>query len=314
MADRLQARPVILDVDTGIDDAWALAYAAASPRLDILGITTVFGNADLDTTTRNTLLMLELLTRDIPVYRGASRPLIREWTGPVPAFHGHNGLGDAPLPPVTRTAAKTDAAAFMAETIAQRPGEVTLVMVARLTNLARALLAHPDLSEKIDRVVMMGGAAFCPGNVTAVAEANIWGDPEAADIVFQSGVPITMVGLDVTMKAQLTRRDVDGWQAHQAWAEILRQATRYYIDAYQTEASAPTESCPLHDPLAVAVAEDPTLITTARYPVRVETRGLLTDGMTVVDARDPAQSGATVALDLDTVRFLSRFKARLGMD
>lgn len=306
-------RAIILDVDTGIDDAWALAYAAHSPGLNLLGVTTVFGNADLDTTTNNTLAMLQLLGCETPVFRGADHPLIRKWNGPVPQYHGYNGLGDAPLPPVTRRAEALNAAEFIRNAVLAHPGEVTIVTVARLTNLARALIYDPHLAPLIAGVVMMGGAAFCPGNVTPVAEANIWGDPEAADLVFQSGIPVTMVGLDVTMQARLTHEDLARLNPTLPYAALLQEATEFYIHAYEQGQSTIHGWCPLHDPLAVAVAEDPSLITTQRCLVRVETQGQLTDGMTVVDARSVAAVGTEVAITLDVDRFLRVFRTRVGI-
>lgn len=301
-------------MDTGIDDAWAIIFAEHSPKLTVMGITTSYGNANIDTTTENSLLMVELLKSHTPVYRGAERPLIRPWTGPVPSFHGHNGMGDTPLPHPSRGVEPVEAAQFIRDVVRAHPHAITLVTVARLTNVARALLYDPELAHLIPRIVMMGGAAFCPGNVTAVAEANIWGDPEAANLVFQSGIPITMVGLDVTMQARLTRAEINRLDPAQPYTNILKGATDFYISAY--EADDPTISgwCPLHDPLAVAVVEDPTLIRTEAYPVRVETNGMLTDGMTVVDARNPrGSSSVDVAIDIDTPRFLDVFRKRVGI-
>ncbi len=308
-----QMRSIILDVDTGIDDAWALVYAAQSPILNLMGVTTVFGNADLDRTTRNTLAVLDLLHRETPVFRGADRPLIRPWGGPVPEYHGHNGLGDAPVPGPKRRSEPLDAAHYIRAAVRKHPGEVTLVMVARLTNLARALLYDPGLAPLIERVVLMGGAAFCPGNVTPVAEANIWGDPEAADLIFQSNIPITMVGLDVTMQAPFTKDQLERLDPNRPYASLLRQATAFYMAAYELGNPSIQGWCPLHDPLAVAVAEDPSLVKTQRYPVRVETHGRWTDGMTVVDARQPHQGCIEVATQLDGPRFLRTFHQRIGV-
>lgn len=308
-------RPIILDVDTGIDDAWALVYAARSPRLDVLAVTTVFGNASLDTTTRNTLSMLDLIGVDIPVFRGAAQPLLRVWDGPVAAYHGHNGMGEAEMPEPRSQTQTLDAAEYIVQTVRQRPHEVTLVTVARLTNIARALLYDPDIAALIPRIIMMGGAAFCPGNVTAVAEANIWGDPEAADFVFHSGVPITMVGLDVTMQARLSRRHLALLNPHLAYSRVLSQATEFYIAAYERDTPDLHDWCPVHDALAVAAAEDPTLIATRRYPVRVECRGQYTDGMTVVDARSgETTDGADVAVHVEASRFLEVFYQRVGIE
>lgn len=310
-----ERRIVILDVDTGIDDAWSLIYALRSAKLHVLGITTVFGNASIDITTRNTLAMVELLEKHTPVFRGADRPLLRPWDGPVPSYHGFNGLGDAPLPPTSRRAETLEATQFIREAIHAHPHQVTIITVARLTNLARALLYDPALAPLIGEVVIMGGAAFCPGNVSAVAEANIWGDPEAADIVFQSAVPITMVGLDVTMQARLTRSDLARLNPDLPYASLMKAATEFYISAYEQDTPAIKDWCPIHDPLAVAVAEDASLVETRLLPVRVETRGQFTDGMTVVDARDGATApkSVKVAVSLHAARFLEEFRTRVGM-
>jgi inosine-uridine nucleoside N-ribohydrolase len=312
--DQPYRQRIVLDVDTGIDDAWALIYALRSPCFEVLGITTVFGNADIDTTTRNTLIMTDLLQSPVPVFRGSAAPLCRGWDGPVPRYHGYNGLGDAPLPTTARHAESLEAVSFLHQVVRQFPHQVTLVTLARLTNVARLLLFDPATVGLIRRLVIMGGAAFVPGNVTPVAEANIWGDPEAADLVMHSGIPMTMVGLDVTHQARLSREDLSRLDPALAYASIMREATEFYIHAYETDNSAFEGWCPIHDPLAVAVAEDPTLVTTRRYPVRVESQGRFTTGMTVVDARNATQSvGVDVAVSLDAEEFLRRFRPRVGI-
>ncbi|MCL6516404.1 nucleoside hydrolase [Alicyclobacillus sp.] len=305
---------IILDVDTGVDDALAILYALRSPGLDVLGITTCFGNVDVDRATRNTLAVVELCGLDVPVYRGAERPILREWTGPVPWIHGEDGLGNTALPAPRRRAESQEAASFLREAIRRHPGEVALVPVARLTNVARAFLFDPELPRLVRGVVFMGGAAFCPGNVTAVAEANVWGDPEAAEIVLQSGAPLTMVGLDVTMRARLEAHELDRLNPALPHAALVRDAVSFYMNAYEETQGVRGRWCPLHDPLAVAVAEDPTLCTTRPYPVRISCDGA-TAGMTVVDARPHADKEPNVAVcvDVDVDRFLGRFRERLGM-
>ncbi len=309
--------PVILDVDTGIDDAMAIWYALASPRLDVRGITTCFGNGGIEITTRNTLLAVELSGRSVPVYRGAAHPLDSGGGETVEACHGANALGDADLPAVHSHAAAEPAAEYLASALAE--GGITLVATARLTNLALALALYPELARRIPRVVVMGGAAFCPGNVTPVAEANIWGDPEAADLVFQSGIPVTMVGLDVTHQACLTDRHLrpGASDPERAYASLLATATEFYMQAYNPGAPAGDRSCPLHDPLAVAAAEDPTIVATKPYSVRVALQDPLTRGMTVVDARGRAPAPThpvDVAVGVDAPRFLHEFCRRLGFN
>jgi len=306
--------PVILDVDTGIDDAWAIWSALRSPVLTVLGITTGYGNADVETTTRNTLLITELAHSDVPVVPGAAKPLWTPWEGPVPDFHGHNGLGDADLPPVFRKPTPGDAAQFIRETVRAHPGDITIITVARLTNLARALLYDPELAPLIRQLVVMGGAAFCPGNVTPVAEANIWGDPEAAQLVLSAGIPTILVGLDVTHQARLTRDMVEGMRRHDPASRLFYHATRFYLDAYRRSSPVFDDWCPVHDALAVFVAEEPDLVKAERYPVAIETTGRLTRGMTVVDSRSGPypRSPVEVAVGLDGPRFLTAFLSRSG--
>lgn len=309
---------VILDVDTGVDDALAILCAVRSPRLDVIGITTCFGNVDVETATRNTLAVLEYAEcQDIPVYVGSERPLLREWGGPVPWIHGDNGLGDADLPPLRRLAQDESATTFIHRMVTENPGEVTLIPVARMTNVAKVLQFDPSVADKVKRIVMMGGAAFCPGNVGPYAEANIWGDPEAAHIVFHSGAPITMVGLDVTMQARLTSRQLASL-GESRYSKFLKDAVSFYINAYErTQAQEGEDSwCALHDPLAVAMVDDPTLCETREYHVDVETQGLHTAGMTVVDARAVPEHrpNASVCVGVDAPRFLQWCAERLGFE
>jgi purine nucleosidase len=305
---------VILDVDTGIDDALAILYALASPRLEVLGITTCFGNVGLDDVVRNTLVVTDWAGAAVPVYRGAERPL----TGTLitaESFHGRNGLGDVPLAAPRRRPEAPAAVEFLLDTVRRRPREVTLVTTARLTNLAALLVAEPRAVEWLGPVVSMGGAFFAPGNVTPVAEANIIGDPEAARHVLLAGVRPILVGLDVTHRACLTDRDVDSLDPRWEPSALVRGAVDYYMAAYNPGVPRGDRQCPLHDPLAVAVAEDPTLVTLREYAVDVETQGLLTRGMTVVDARAFADAPATaqVAVAVDADRFLAEFARRLHM-
>jgi purine nucleosidase len=306
--------PVILDVDTGIDDALAILYALASPRLDVIGLTTCFGNVALDDVVRNTLVVTDWAGAAVPVYRGAERALAG---APLTAegFHGRNGLGDAPIAAPSRSAEDVSAVEFLLETFRRRPGEITLVTTGRLTNLAALLLAEPRARDWLGPVVVMGGAFFVPGNVTPVAEANIIGDPEAARHVLLSGVRPVLVGLDVTQQALLEDRDVDGLDPEWEPAPLVRTALDFYLAAYNPGQPRGRRSCPLHDPLAVAVAEDPSLVTAREYAVDVETAGIITRGMTVADARarSTESPNATVAVGVDAPRFLQEFRRRLHM-
>ncbi len=306
--------PILLDVDTGIDDALALLYAHLSPELQLLGVTTCFGNGDLNITTRNTLSVLELAGSDAPVHPGAATPLA-DWSGaPAEAFHGQNGLGGAVIPDATRAPEIEPAAEYLVRMANERPGELTLVAVARLTNVAVALSLDPAFVRKLRGLYVMGGAAFVSGNVTAAAEANIWGDPEAAHKAFHAGGDITMVGLDVTHQALFTDDDLAGVDPRWPYAGLLREALEFYLRAYNPKIPQGARTAPLHDPLAVMLAETPDLARGDRYAVSVERAGTLTRGATVVDARpySPEEKNVRVPLKLDVARFRRRFLSRLG--
>ncbi|PSR34557.1 MAG: nucleoside hydrolase [Sulfobacillus benefaciens] len=307
-------RPVILDVDTGIDDALAILYALLSPRLQVLGITTCFGNGDVENTTRNTLAMVEMSRVSVPVFRGAADPLVGKWAPQAEAFHGGNGLGNAPIEEPHTSPEHLSATEYLRAAILEHPGEITLITLARLTNLAIALKNDPSLAQKIRRVVVMGGAAFVGGNVTPVAEANIWGDPDAAWVVFHSGVPITMVGLDVTMQVNISDAQVQKMDPDRPYAPVMKQALDFYLSAYNPGAISGARQAPLHDPLAVAVAEDPTLCTTSDLSIDIEREGTITRGMTVVDQRGwlDLTPNAAVCRSVDAPRFLRDFCQRLG--
>ncbi len=305
---------MILDVDTGIDDALALIYAVRSPDLDLVGVTTCFGNGDIHTTTRNTLAVLELAGADVPVHQGADRPWVGEWQASAEAFHGANGLGEAPVPAPRRGPASREAAVFLAEVAREYQGSLVIVATARLTNLAAALTLEPRITSWVKSIVVMGGAAFVPGNVTAAAEANIWGDPEAAWRVLHSGAPVTLVGLDVTHQALLQDGDLDRLDPALPYASLLREAVEFYMRAYNPNLPPGQRSCPLHDPLAVALAEDPSLADYEMLPVDVELHGALTRGATIIDARPyrTAPPNAAVALRLRSEAFRRRFLEQIG--
>lgn len=306
--------PVVLDVDTGIDDALALLYAHFSPGLEIAGVTTCFGNGDIHVTTRNTLAVLDLVGCRAPVYQGAAAPLADSWAPSAEAFHGANGLGGAEIPDPIRTPEALSAAQYLVRTADAHPGLITVVAVARLTNIALALSLDPAFLTKIRRLVIMGGAAFVAGNVTPAAEANIWGDPEAASKVFHGGGDITMVGLDATHQARLGDADLTRLDPALPHAALVREAMEFYLNAYNPGAPKGSRSAPLHDPLAVMLAEDPDLAAYGTYPVDIERTGTLTRGATIVDTRPYTAStpNAQVALSLDVDRFRTRFLSRLS--
>jgi len=280
----VRPRKVILDVDPGIDDAMAILFALRSPALEVVGITTVFGNADIEIGTANALRLVELAGRSVPVARGAAHPLVLP-KSPSPDFvHGADGLGNIGAPPPTGKTVDASAAEFIAATARRYPGEVTLVAVGRLTNLALAIALEPRLPKLVREVVLMGGAAWTSGNVTPVAEANIWGDPHAADIVFGAPWKVTMVGLDVTTRVRLTDERLQRMAANdRRVGEFVYRISRFYKQFH--DSTGVTGGFYVHDPSAVAYAIDPSLFSTEQARVRVATDGIAL-GQTIAASGD----------------------------
>jgi len=270
---------VIIDTDPGVDDALALLLAMRSPELKIEGITPVAGNVPLDLTLPNALRMVEVAGRtEIPVAAGAKAPLVRRLVTAA-YVHGENGLGGAVFPEPKIQPVAQPAAEFICQIVRKYPGEVTLLTIGPLTNIATALNADPSLAGMVRSLVMMGGS-LSGGNITPAAEFNIYVDPEAARIVFQSGIPITMVGLDVTRKTSLTDEHVrilEGPQnpVSQAAAKIARNAIEHNRE--RGFVVGPN----MHDSLAVAGFLDPSILKFHDYYVDVETAGELTAGETL---------------------------------
>jgi pyrimidine-specific ribonucleoside hydrolase len=300
----VSAIPIVIDCDPGHDDALAIVLALARPELKVLGLTTVAGNASLADTTRNALRVLALIDRsDVPVAAGADRPLVRALET-APLVHGASGLDGADLPEPASDPVGESAVAFLRATISSSPDPVTLVPVGPLTNIATLLLAHPGVESDIDRICLMGGA-IREGNWTPAAEFNVWADPEAARIVFRSGVPISMMGLDVTHQARFTAADIARLEAvatpaARVFADLLRFFASFHAQRYGWDWA------PVHDAVAVAHVAIPGLVETVSYPVDVETTGGLTRGRTVVDTRGVAGDppNVEVGLSIDRERFV----------
>lgn len=209
----MPSRPVLLDVDTGVDDAHALLLALRSPALKVVGITTVAGNIDVEQVTANTLKVLDIARApDIPVARGMSQPLV-EPTHYVPQIHGSDGLGNLNPPPSKRQTVSQHAVDFLIQTLLAAPEPITLIPLAPLTNIGAALRLEPRIGLKIAQIVLMGGSAFAGGNASPWAEANIYYDPEAAHIVFTSGLPIVMYGWDVFVQVGFSRQEAQDFLA-----------------------------------------------------------------------------------------------------
>jgi len=272
-------RRVIIDTDPGVDDAFALLLAMRSPELKIEGITPVAGNVPLDLTLPNALRMTEIAGRDdIPVAAGAKSPLMRRLVTATYA-HGENGLGGTVFPEPKRKPVADPASVFIEQIVRKYPHEVTLITLGPLTNVATALNSDPELASLVPGVVMMGGS-LSGGNITPAAEFNIYVDPEAARIVFQSGIPITMVGLDVTRRTSLTEEHYKTLSAvqnpvSQAAAKIARNA----IDHTRSQGFLVGPN--MHDSLAVAAFLDPSILKWKNYYVDIEVMGELTAGQTL---------------------------------
>ncbi len=293
--------PILIDCDPGHDDAIALLLALASPEVELVGVTTVSGNQTLDKTTANALRVLEFVGHgDIPVAAGADRPLVREQFAAA-HVHGESGLDGPDLPQPHGAAIEQDAVTFLAEQIRARDGAVTLVPTGPLTNIALLLELEPDA--RPERIVLMGGAVG-EGNITTGAEFNIWCDPEAAQRVFESGLDVTMIGLDVTHQALITPTQADELRAAgrvgKLVAELLDFYGRFHSLRYPDLAGSP-----MHDPVAVSHVVWPELVETRPAFVSVNCDWADGRGRTNVDwrGRVERQPNATVGLGIDGEAF-----------
>jgi pyrimidine-specific ribonucleoside hydrolase len=284
--------PVVLDVDTGVDDACALLLAARHPRLDLRAVSCVAGNADIDQVVRNTLTVLETAGRgDVPVARGVGRPLL-EPAREARHVHGDDGMGDLGLPPPAGAADPRHAVQLLRDVLleAARDGApVTLVTLAPLTNVALLLRTHPEVAAGLGRIVVMGGAART-GNATASAEFNIWHDPEAAAVVLDAAtdldVPVLLYGLDVFYDVRVTRARADALRASgEPVARLAADLVAFQCDRFDGGDAT------IGDAGAVCAVVAPDGLTTERLPVRVELTGAWTRGQTVVDQRRARVSG-----------------------
>ncbi|MGE0970613.1 pyrimidine-specific ribonucleoside hydrolase RihA [Klebsiella sp. WOUb02] len=307
------ALPIILDCDPGHDDAIAIVLALASPELDVKAITSSAGNQTPEKTLRNVLRMLTLLQRqDIPVAGGARKPLMRELII-ADNVHGESGLDGPALPEPDFAPQNVTAVELMAKTLRESPQPVTIVATGPQTNVALLLNSHPELHDKIARIVMMGGAMVL-GNWQPAAEFNIYVDPEAAEIVFQSGIPVVMAGLDVTHKAQIHDMDIERFrQLGNPVATIVAELLDFFME-YHKDAKWGFTGAPLHDPCTIAWLLKPELFTSVERWVGVETQGKYTQGMTVVDYYflTGKQPNTTVLLDVDREGFVDLLAERLA--
>ncbi|GAB3921448.1 nucleoside hydrolase [Kribbella albertanoniae] len=293
--------PIIVDCDPGHDDVFALWLAAANPAIDLRAITTVAGNGRIEHTTHNALVACTVAgIHDVPVAQGAAEPLKGELR-PAEWIHGANALGGPTLPTPTVKLDERDALTLIADVLNASDEPVVLVPTGPLTNIAHLVQRRPELLPRIQRVIWMGGSTG-RGNVSASAEFNAWADPEAAAIVVESGLDFTMVGLNISHQALITREvrariAALGSRVAAFGVELLE----FFCSTY--EASQGMPDGPLHDPITVAMLIDPAVATTTRARVDVECENPQTRGATHLDATRPPN--ATIALDLDVDRFWS---------
>jgi inosine-uridine nucleoside N-ribohydrolase len=309
-------RRIILDTDPGVDDALAFLLAFASPEIRVEAVTTVDGNVDVDKGTRNARQLLEFLGRsDVPVARGAAHPMLRPM-GNAESFHGKTGLMDAVLPEPKMRVDGRGAVQLIIEEANSLGKELTLVAIGPLTNVAASILADPTIPEKVGGLVIMGGAfgltPYGSGNANAVAEFNVWHDPDAAKVVFDSGIPMVCAGLDTTMHP-------DYRMSKAMYGEMTARKTKRskLIEGLCGTLVERFNGFSLHDPMAMAYVADPTMFKTKRYQVEVETAGTYTIGMTVVDRRrfhreEDQNAKHDIIVEVDAPRFHKMIADRVG--
>lgn len=306
------AERILIDTDPGIDDAMAILFALCSPELEVCGLTTVHGNADVAQTTRNARQILDLAGRtDIAVAMGAARPLVRPFHGGAAFVHGDNGLGNVSLPEPKAPPANAPAACFIVEQVLAAPGEITLVALGPLTNLALALLLKPKIVQLVRRVVLMGGAAFCSGNASPVAEANIYHDSEAAKMVFEASWSVTMVGLDVTTQVMMDSQYLAALtQEGNRLTQFIADITPYYKEFYRQHYRI--DGFHVNDSSAIAYLVQPGLFDTRKCCVLVETQAGC-EGCTVVDCLGlwNRQPNTEVCMEVDAAGLLKLYRERL---
>jgi pyrimidine-specific ribonucleoside hydrolase len=304
----MSSTPIVIDCDPGHDDAIAILLALASPEVELRGLTTVAGNQTLDKTTKNALKVLELADRtDVPVGVGADAPLQRTLRTAA-NVHGESGLDGPDLPEPTTRVVDAHAADLLAEWI--EPG-VVLVPTGPLTNVALLLQRHPDVKDRLERIVWMGGA-IAEGNTTPAAEFNAYVDPEAARIVFESGIPVTMIGLDITHMALFDGSHAERLRGAGKAGRAVAELADFFLEFHRQRYAF--EGAPIHDAMAVAHVIDPTLVTTLSCNISIETASDFCDGRTVVDrwlVTDRPKNGEA-GIDVDAGRFLELLVDRIS--
>ena len=313
MGKNRKPQRILIDTDPGVDDSMAILFAFCSPEVQVEGLTAVFGNSGTKNSTINALRLVELVGKsDVPVARGAEAPLLRKYAGFGWRVHGRNGIGEIDYPLPKGKPDERRAAQFIVDTIMGNPGEITLVALGPLTNVALAVSLEPRIAEHVKEVVLMGGAGNAKGNASRVAEANVHNDPEAAKIVFNAPWSVTMVGLDVTRKTVMTPAYVDNLsKAGNPLTDFISRIVPYYMNFYLENTGL--EGLYVHDSSALAYVIDPSLFETKLVHVEVETNSPVNKGLTAVDWRlhPDGEPNVHVCIDVDSERFLQLYKERL---
>ena len=298
----MKPTPIVLDCDPGHDDALAMILAAHNPHINLLAITTVSGNGIIAKVTENALRICALAKINVPVAEGAGNAILGSLP-PATDIHGETALDGAPLPKPTFELEKISGVDLIAKVVREHPEKVTLVATGPLTNIALFLKLYPELKGNVAEIVFMGGSAS-RGNRTPYAEFNIWMDPEAADIVMKSGIPLTMCGLDVTHQALVTepifaKLEQMGTELSTTVIGLLKFFASTYNDVFEMP------DPPLHDPVAIALIIDRSVVKTRSSNVEIELNGTFTRGATVVDIynRNGGTANVEVALELDFDKF-----------
>jgi purine nucleosidase len=306
-------RRIIIDTDPGHDDAFALLLAIASPQeLEVLGITTVAGNVPLEKTTYNALRLRELAgSSEVPVFRGCERPLVNRLVT-AEYVHGESGLDGPDLPPPICGVEAKHAVDYLVDTLRSSPDPLTVCLLGPMTNMAMAIIKAPEIAKNVDEFIIMGGSFHAGGNITPAAEFNVYVDPHAAHVVFESGVPLTIMPLDVTHQAQATRARTEhlrtmGTPVGSAVIEMLRFVERFDV-------AHGFDGFPLHDPTVIAYLLEPGMFRMRPGWVSVSLERGVAHGMTIADwlLRDGAKANADVALQIDADRYFELIAERLA--
>ena len=311
------ARKIIIDTDPGIDDAMAIFFAFQAPQLEVLGLTTTFGNVSVDLATQNAIRLTEIAKVNVPVAKGVAVPSVIA-PRPHPDFvHGADGFGNINWPEPQGKAIDKSAAQFIVDTVRQYPGEVTIVALGPLGNLAKALELDPEVASLVDEVVLMGGTAIEYGNVSPVAEANIMNDPHAADKVFTAAWQVTMIGLDVTHQVLLDNTVLERIkQANPTEGTFLYDCAQHYINFYSSRFDM--DGCYFHDASTIAYILDPSIFGVELGAVRVTCEGIgigqtifAPQGMTFPEPHWNDVPMTQVCMEVDSARLLALFESAM---